>query len=353
MSLSLVKKFGNSYGSTVNAATQITMYAQTVVRQQDVTISEVPNLPQHQEKARNHAQTWLKEIWPSILDVSHDIIGYAQIFDSAYIELNNLVSRLEKGDSDAKEQFKTILNVVLLPGFQKASISKIAESMNIFLESLQTDAKNFESDSEMAKKAYIKESGALAELQTKEEAAQTRVHSLHIAIIAAAATLATLIAALAVVSIFTFGIGSGALAAGVVAATATETALSASYAEAVQTEHNLQTQIEQEQHELAMLNSVQNQLNGFTQSTSQTSTAAQSVADGWAALGDDLDNLIQQLDKITPEEAAIIIRTQLYAAYQDWKVVVSLAKVLKPSNQIPVKEYKDMKAFLNDITPKK
>ena len=241
----------------------------------------------------------------------------------------------------------------MLPGFQRANISRIASNTKIFQQNLDSDYKNFESDSEVAKRVYTKESGELAELQTKEEAAQHEVQGLQTAIIAAAATLAALVAAFAIVSIFSFGLGSGAMAAGIVAATATEAVLSASYASAVQIEHSLQSQIQQEQHELASLNAVRNQLiGGFAGSTSKTTSAAQSVADGWSALGDDLDNLVQQLDHISPQEAAIVIRTQLCAAHADWEVVLAQAKVLEPSPQIPVKQYNDMESFLKDISPK-
>ena len=69
-------------------------------------------------------------------------------------------------------------------------------------------------------------------------------------------------------------------------------------------------------------------------------------------MGDDLSNLTDQLDKISPEEAAIVITTQLKTANKDWGVVLQQAKVLQPSGQIPVKNYKGMKSFLKDITPK-
>ena len=345
-------KFSTNFGKTMNAATEITMYANVITQQQDISIGELPNLPQHQQTARIHAENWLKNIWPGIIDTTKDIIGYAKIFDSAYEELTSLVKRLENGDDDAKEQFKQILKIVLLPGFQRANISRIVSNTRTFQQNLDSDYKNFESDSEVAKRAYTKESGELAELQTNEEAAQQEVQGLQTAIIAAAAALSALVAAFAIVSIFSFGLGSGAMAAGIVAATATEAVLSASYASAVQKEHSLQSQIQQEQHELASLNAVRNQLGGFAGSTSKTTSAAQSVADGWSALGDDLDNLVQQLDRISPQEAAILIRTQLCAAHADWEVVLAQAKVLEPSSQIPVKQFNDMESFLKDISPK-
>ena len=348
----MASKVGDGMGATMNAATRITMYANVMLKQPDITLQELPNLPQHQQIARTHAETWLSTIWPEIIAVTKDIISYAQIFSTAYKELDGLVDRLKKGDEKAKDHFKMLLTDVLLVGYQKANISRVASMADTFRQTLDEDSKNFTSDSETAKLAYTREKGQLAQLQTEEEAAQAEVKTLHTELIAAAAALAALVAAMAAVSFFTFGIGSFALAAGIVAATATENKLQAAYSAAVKNEYDLQVQIQQQQIELAKLNVVRNQLTGFFGGTTESAGAAQSVASGWDALGDDLNDLIKKLDKISPQEAAIVIRTQLSASHAEWEVVLKQARVLEPSAKIPVKQYDSMDAFLKAITPK-
>ena len=102
---------------------------------------------------------------------------------------------------------------------------------------------------------------------------------------------------------------------------------------------------------MAALRSVENQLNGFETGTSDASDAAQQVASGWLALGDDLNELLEHLNKITPNEAAYKIRTQLSIAHKDWLQLHSLATALEPVSQIPVKQYDSVESFLKDITP--
>ena len=344
-------RMGDGMGATMNAATRITMYAHVMVKQPDITIQELPNLPQHQRIARTHAKTWLNTIWPEIIAVTKDIISYAQIFSTAYKELDGLVDRLKKGDEKAKDHFKMLLTDVLLVGYQKANISRVASTTETFQQALDADSKNFARDSETAKQAYIKEKQNLKELQTKEEAKQAEVKTLHAELIVAAAALAVLIAAMAVVSFFTGGEAAEALEPGIEAAKDTTNELKESYHDALQEEHELQSKIKAQQIELAKLNVVRNQLNGFFGGTSETIGAAQSVSDGWNALGDDLNDLIKKLDEISPQEAATVIRTQLSSSHAEWQVVLKQAEVLEPSEKIPVKQYDSMDAFLKAIAP--
>ena len=105
-------KFSTNFGKTMNAATEITMYANVITQQQDISIGELPNLPQHQQTARIHAENWLKNIWPGIIDTTKDIIGYAKIFDSAYEELTSLVNPLQAKFLPQKWSFQALNKLV-------------------------------------------------------------------------------------------------------------------------------------------------------------------------------------------------------------------------------------------------
>ena len=157
---------------------------------------------------------------------------------------------------------------------------------------------------------------------------------------------------MAVVAVVTEGAAIPYMVGGFVAGALTETGIAIAYAAAVSDMTDLQNQIAVIQTQLNYLNAIEAQIDGFEKGIADTVTASQAVVDGWTALGDDLSNLTDQLDKISPEEAAIVITTQLNTANKDWGVVLQQAKVLQPSGQIPVKNYKGMKSFLKDITPK-
>ena len=178
------------------------------------------------------------------------------------------------------------------------------------------------------------------------------MQSLEIALISFAAAEGVLLIAMAVVAVVTEGAAIPAMVGGFVAGALIDAGIGIAYAAAVSDMSDLQNQIAVIQNQLFYLNTIEAQFNGFENGLADTVTASQAVVDGWTALGDDLSILTGQLDKISPEEAAIVITTQLNIANKDWGVVLQQAKLLQPSGQIPVKNYKGMKSFQKDITPK-
>ena len=178
------------------------------------------------------------------------------------------------------------------------------------------------------------------------------MHALGIALISFAAAEGVLLAAMAVVAVVTEGAAIPAMVGGFVAGGVIDAAIGIAYAAAVSDMADLQNQIAEVENQLSYLNAIEAQIDGFEKGLANTVTASQAVVDGWTALEDDLSNLTDQLDKISPEEAAIVITTQLHTANKHWGVVLQQARVLQPSGQIPVKNYKGMKSFLKDITPK-
>lgn len=97
--------------------------------------------------------------------------------------------------------------------------------------------------------------------------------------------------------------------------------------------------------QLANLSAVDNQMNGFEKSLSDAVPALQDIFSGWAAMADDLSELVSKLDQQLDTTA-----TQLHDTNLSWEVVLRQAMTLQPSGQIPVKQYEGVEGFLDDVT---
>ena len=329
----------------------MTLNANTIQRQSDITLDKLKNLPLHQQNARAHCNTWLQDIWPKIIDTTADVIDYANTFQASYQTLSGLVEKLKKGDKEAKKQFSEVLTQILIPALEekKTESTKIASDTASLSSKFKMDYDNFEADCLDAKKAYTSEGGEVQKLQVQIDTLKAKVHVLHIEMIAVGIGEGLLILAMAVVDVLTEGAATEFLVGGISAGATLEGTLLSDYSSTMKDLGDLQNKMATLKNELTLLNGVEQQIKGFQKSLNDTDSASQAVKDGWTALADDLSKLIDQLEKITPEEAAVIITTQLNVANSDWGVVLEQAKVLQPTGQIPVKNFKGMKSFLDAI----
>ena len=67
---SKVQKQGKNLGDTMNAATRITMNANSILQQPDIKLDELKSLPEHQKSTRAHCNDWLTNTWPSIISIT-------------------------------------------------------------------------------------------------------------------------------------------------------------------------------------------------------------------------------------------------------------------------------------------
>ena len=356
MSTDKVKDQGKHLGKTMNAATLLTMNSNTIMQQPDIKLDdpELKSLPEHQSAARGHCDVWLKNIWPSIISITTDIIDYANTFDSSYQSLTGLVPRLQKGDEAAKKEFLQVLDQVLLPTLKekKANSSKVASDTASLKTNFETDYQKFLTDSTAAAKIYTDKDGKLKVLATSLDEAKAQAHALSTELIDVGIGEGILLAVIAVISVASGGVAA-TLEGGVVAVgKLLSNSIGEAYAKAVKAESDIQNEITALKMQLQYLKTIQGQIGGVATNLEDAVKASQNVSDGWTTLANELSSLIGHLDKISPEEAAVVITTQLNTSKADWDVVLKQAKVLAPSGQIPVKQYQGMDSFLKDITPK-
>ena len=57
-------------------------------------------------------------------------------------------------------------------------------------------------------------------------------------------------------------------------------------------------------------------------------TSSASVRDGWQTLVDDMNEFMKQMETISPQQIAIVIKSELGVAAKDWQDVLAMAQKL-------------------------
>ena len=82
-----------------DASAAVQTYVAAILRQPDIKLDQLPDLPNYQKTARQHAQNWQDQVLPAIITTNADIVDYANSFDSFFGTLVNLA---EKGQKSGK-----------------------------------------------------------------------------------------------------------------------------------------------------------------------------------------------------------------------------------------------------------
>ena len=138
-------KLSSAHKDVSVASVAIQTYVAAILRQADIKLDALPKLPDDQEKARRHAQSWSDEVLPNIVKTNADIIDYANTFLSFYDTLIELAKQVDAGD---KTKVKTFVEglVLLRNGLtKKESASQNVENQIMdFKSKLSVDYANFD-----------------------------------------------------------------------------------------------------------------------------------------------------------------------------------------------------------------
>ena len=331
---------GDNQGEVMSAASLVTKSARVIVLQEDIsTIKQLPDLPQHQQKARVQANNWLNNIWKLIIQSTADIIGYGIQFTAAYNSLLKLVPKLESGDEEAKNDFSEVLNF-LLDNLKrkKTTATQIAGDIQTFHDSFLPLYQKFRSDFEIADDIITGDCEEIKSLKRKKNVALVDAKKYEWA--AVSAGIALPIIGVSTVVLAETGIGAVIGGILIVADLSAISATLVKYSEAMDKVHKLTRKISKLNQEVSLLQAVENQISELQENSQNCVNASATTRDGWLSLIASMTELINQLADITPQQAAIVIKIQLSAANEDWQNVVQQAKKLQPSGELPTEHFK-------------
>lgn len=90
-----------SADASTTAAVIIQNYVGTILTQADLSLPDIlPELPEHQAKARDHATSWRDAIQPQMISTNTDIVSFSNNFDSYYDPLVKLAVKIQQNPSD-------------------------------------------------------------------------------------------------------------------------------------------------------------------------------------------------------------------------------------------------------------
>ena len=83
-----------------DASAAVQTYVAAILRQPDIKLDQLPDLPNYQKTARRNAQNWLDQVLPAIIATNADIIDYANEFASFIGSLMKLAEKIDAEDRD-------------------------------------------------------------------------------------------------------------------------------------------------------------------------------------------------------------------------------------------------------------
>lgn len=354
MSTNNVKDQGKNLSKTMNGAVLVSKNVQMILLQQDITLSALPNLPAHQQAARAHAKKW-DDIWKAILSTTSEVIDFANTFDSSYQQLLTLTNTLENGTAaekaKAKTDFLAVMNEVILATLKDkhTKATQVATNTETFYNQFLPDYHKFHSDFKTANKIITKDDDKLNNLAADLAKAKAKALGLEIGIMADAGLVPITVAG-------TYAAGPvGVIVGGIllVIEIGALVGMLIEYADAMKEVHSIQNKISDVTEEMTQLQGVETQITGLQNASLNIMQGAKSVENGWLTLSADMHALIKRAEGISPEDIAIIIKSELGGMNKDWQTVLEQTKKLQPDGGvIGHKTYKTADDMLQAITPK-
>ena len=90
----------------------------------------------------------------------------------------------------------------------------------------------------------------------------------------------------------------------------------------------IRKEIDEKQSYVNKLTKMEAEINTMEKSSMDVMTSSASVCDGWQTLVDDMNEFMKQMETISPQQIAIVIKSELGAAAKDWQDVLAMAQKL-------------------------
>lgn len=290
----------NQLNAVVDAKTVVSYYCKSVIKQEDIKLAALENLPAHQNIARKHAQRWLESVEPGIQQCFTDTMNFSRAFLGKYSHLNLLIDQMKNGNQQAKDEFTTtVRNLTVQLGAVVDHSKDITTEAGQFCEVLNQDTRNFKSDSEEAQIKITGDNGDLKALQDQLEGINKAIDR-DIGLTAGGVFLVWL-----------------AVAGGV------------DLKKQKDAKHDVELRMAMKRQELRALNAAKSHIDGFVGSLAQVSSALTSLEGAWASLKSDFEEVATELKSLSTTSAAVYLGPLLETAKKDWDVAFDRAKQLQ------------------------
>jgi non-hemolytic enterotoxin B/C len=331
--------------ASASASMVIQAYANGILKQSDVNLSLIPELPGHQAIARKHANNWLNNVNPSMLKTNNDIVDFANQFDAYYAPLVTLAKNIQAGDKSARTTFAQGLSDLRNAINKKENNTiTIVSDLNKFHDELTTDYRNFQADDKTAKDKITGDKGEIAALDDQLTAIHDAMNK-DIGMIAGGCVGTVvgvcMVVAGAALEFETAGASTALIVAGLgVAAGGASTTIigSVDYSHQVSKLKSTTSKLNHVKMEVVSLKVVKTQVDGLVNNLGEAITAVSDLQSSWNILKNDFDELISALDDVST--SSFFLLAKLDHAKKDWEDVRAQAVKLQANGQMKVETKK-------------
>ena len=344
-------------GKVTTASGVVQIYTQMVLKQADIKLDALPDLPKHQQLARKNAKSWNETILPGMAKTTADIIDYANMFQSFY----EVLVKYAKDICNPKSKEQLVEGLKLLHGQVQAksdATQTVIRQLTDFHQELTVDNKNFQGDYNVALVKIVGQDGEIKALSDQLDAVHAAMHK-DIGLMAGGAVAVVAGVALMVVGIAleipSAGVSTALIGGGfflVAGGVILETFGASDYTAQIKKQRTITEQLATDRKGMASLKNVKGILDNFLKSIGDAITAAQVLVAAWNALGADVAIVIEAIDRVNPSISSDYIQAQLDTANKDWQVALKKAEQLQPDAQVDLKFSDNLEKTFDEAKPK-
>ncbi|GAB3640090.1 HBL/NHE enterotoxin family protein [Spirosoma arcticum] len=318
---------------------------QTILNQPDIVLTELPSLPGHQQTARQHADNWFKDINPSIIKITADIVDFGNNWQEYSDPLFALADQLHT-DPTAKDQINDGLNDLLnLINQKQQGATAVVNQLDTFRQGLEEDGRNFTADQQTAERDILGDKGTLARMNEDLKTYQSN-RSKAIGEIAGGSAMEVvggLMVVVGVVAEIATAGASTALVVGGLAVAGGGVALTVIGAKALkQSESDIASamqQISQINESVTALTHVDGQIKDLSAAVATALESVRAMEKGWQVLNADFNELLQD---VADTERASWVKVKLQATGKAWAKMLTDATALQTYGRLDVQVSTDV-----------
>ena len=329
-----------------DASAAVQTYVAAILRQPDIKLNELPDLPNFQKAARKHAQDWLDQVLPAIINTNADIIDFANGFSAFYETLVKLAEQIDAGDKSQAKKFAEGLVLLRNNVSRKEAQAKYTETqLQDFKSKLSVDYDNFTKQATAAAKALAGADGELQKISTQIDTINSKLDG-YIGVMAGGGV--SMVGGIVMILVGSFatietaGISTGLIVAGtglLVGGIGAEVTGGVEFGLALEKRKQLQETLATDKQGIGILKHVQGLLDGFVNQMDSAIRSVGVLREQWSVLSGDMDQVIADLDR-NPGSLGLV--AMLKTARGDWEKALDLARRMQLRGLMPVKAVGNM-----------
>lgn len=307
---------------------------------EEVDKEKIAIIPLHQNTARIHANDWLDNLKPKVINTNENIINFNRQFQEYY---NTLIDAVEKANKAVLK--KGLNNLTFTIQKNKKAVEELIHDLTIFKNKLYNDNNSFNLDIDHVSAILTGNQALIPQLEKEIESLKgtTESHTFYSHLsygagLGAGTVLGTVLIVLGILTIvgtlgFGAKVGAGFITGGITSSggAIAGAVLGAKQAEAAKNVDNKMIELiakkDNAHRAILGLTAAKNQLSELQATINLAIDSLTSMKNQWDTMGAKYRGLINGLDSIQPQQLSLV-KDDLELAKDDWNDIKKYADIL-------------------------